>query len=119
MDDRSPTGPPLRDHSSPPSDKAPTSDALRSGIDRGAGTGKVRFPDPSAAPLGTDDEAAGTPPTPEQRRIAAEHELSPGPHPGQVAPHAAAPSAGRKVGLIVLAVLMVSLVAVLASTGFG
>lgn len=78
MDKHSSTGPPL------------PSDALRSAIDRGAGTGKVRFPDTSAAPLGTDDEAARTPPTPEQHRIAAAHELSPAAPAGQVAPHAAA-----------------------------
>ncbi|MBS7590082.1 hypothetical protein KHC24_22425 [Ancylobacter defluvii] len=33
---------------------------LRHDIDRGRGGDKVPFPDPAAAPLGTDDEAAGT-----------------------------------------------------------
>lgn len=35
---------------------------LRAAIDRGATGSKVPFPDPAAAPLGTDEEAAGTPP---------------------------------------------------------
>lgn len=55
--------------------RAPTSDAIRAAIDAGKGTDKVDFPDPAAAPLGTDDEAGGHPPTPEQRRMAAASEL--------------------------------------------
>lgn len=39
-------------------------DQLRDDIDRGRTGDKVRFPDPAAAPLGTDDEAAGNPPDP-------------------------------------------------------
>jgi hypothetical protein len=50
--------------------KAPTSDQLRDRIDSGR-TGGIGFPDPAAAPLGTDDEAAGTPPTEAERRLAA------------------------------------------------
>src|SRR5690348_8896044 len=34
---------------------------LRDDIDRGRTGEKVDWPDPAAAPLGTDDEAAGTP----------------------------------------------------------
>lgn len=34
---------------------------LRDDIDRGRTGDKVAWPDPAAAPLGTDDEAAGTP----------------------------------------------------------
>lgn len=34
---------------------------LRADIDRGRTGDKVDWPDPAAAPLGTDDEAAGTP----------------------------------------------------------
>ena len=34
---------------------------LRDRIDRGGAGDKVAFSDPAAAPLGTDDEAAGTP----------------------------------------------------------
>ena len=50
----------------------PTSDRLRTEIDTGRTGDKIGFPDPAAAPLGTDDEAAGTPPGPEQLRPASE-----------------------------------------------
>jgi hypothetical protein len=36
-------------------------DRLRKAVDAGATQDKVDFPDPAAAPLGTDAEAAGTP----------------------------------------------------------
>lgn len=52
-------------HSDPP-----TTDRLRHDIDSGKTGEKVHYPDPAAAPLGADDEAAGTPPTAEQRRKA-------------------------------------------------
>ncbi len=35
---------------------------LRADIDAGRTGDKVNWPDPAAVPLGTDDEAAGTPP---------------------------------------------------------
>jgi len=38
-------------------------DQLRSQIDQGSTADKVDFPDPAAAPLGTDSEAAGAPVT--------------------------------------------------------
>lgn len=40
-----------------------TADAMRGSIDSGKAGDKVDFPDPAAAPLGTDAEAGGTPPT--------------------------------------------------------
>ncbi|GGG25596.1 hypothetical protein [Chelatococcus composti] len=48
--------------------KAPSDDPaavarLRHDVDLGRTRDKVAFPDPAAAPLGTDDEAAGTPAT--------------------------------------------------------
>ena len=48
------------------SDKAKRSEGagaarLRNKIDHGGAGDKVAFPDPAAAPLGTDDEAAGLP----------------------------------------------------------
>lgn len=52
-----------------------TSEGLRSRLDRGRAGDKVDFPDPSAAPLGTDDEAAGTPPSEGDVAVAAAHEL--------------------------------------------
>lgn len=39
-------------------------DELRSEIDHGRTGDKVAYPDPAAAPLGTDEEAAGAPPPP-------------------------------------------------------
>jgi hypothetical protein len=50
--------------SSPP-DERPTTAQLRADIDGGRTGDKVGGFDPAAAPLGTDDEAAGTPPSPE------------------------------------------------------
>ncbi len=46
--------------------KPHTADRLRHDIDKGAAGDKKGFPDTSASPLGTDDEAAGTPNTDEQ-----------------------------------------------------
>lgn len=42
-----------------------TTEQLRGAIDRGATGSKVPYPDPAAAPLGTDDEAAGAVPDPQ------------------------------------------------------
>jgi hypothetical protein len=47
-------------------ERATTTSQLRAAIDAGQTRDKVNYPDPAAAPLGTDDEAAGNPPTPEQ-----------------------------------------------------
>lgn len=49
-------------------------DQLRDDINKGRTGDKVCFPDPAAAPLGTDDEAAGCPPTPEQVAAVRHHE---------------------------------------------
>lgn len=43
-----------------------TVDRLRHDIDRGLTGEKVASSDPAAAPLGTDAEAGGAPPTPEE-----------------------------------------------------
>ncbi len=48
---------------------------LRHDIDRGRGGDKVQVTDPAAAPLGTDDEAAGRPPSPRRVRLAHWHEI--------------------------------------------
>ena len=52
-------------------DKPPNVDQLRYAIDHGAAGDKVDFPDPAAAPLGTDAEAGGFPPTAEELKLAA------------------------------------------------
>lgn len=92
-----------------------TADSLRHALDRGQGGDKVDFADPAAAPLGTDDEAAGFPPTREQIRMAAAQEL--GPRPAErLRARRTIPTRlgnGRGLGLVlVLVVLIVVLVAV-------
>lgn len=52
-------------------DAVPTSDALRHRTDFAGTADKVPFPDPASAPLGTDDEAAGRPPSRRERAMAA------------------------------------------------
>jgi hypothetical protein len=52
--------------------QSPTLDQLRTEIDRGQAGDKAPGVDPAAAPLGTDDEAGGNAPIPEQRAIEAE-----------------------------------------------
>jgi hypothetical protein len=51
-------------------------DELRSKIDSGLTGDKMPWPDPAAAPLGTDDEAGGTPPTRAQVAMAYRQEAS-------------------------------------------
>ena len=43
-------------------DREPTAEQLRDNIDRGRTGDKVSWPDPAAAPLGTDDEAGAAAP---------------------------------------------------------
>lgn len=57
-----------------PTDRATTAARLRADIDNGQGRDKVAYPDPAAAPLGTDDEAAGTPVSADQVRQARANE---------------------------------------------
>lgn len=53
-----------------------TTDRLRKEIDEGQAGDKVAFSDPAAAPLGTDAEAGGHSPTPEEISMAAAHEVT-------------------------------------------
>jgi succinate dehydrogenase / fumarate reductase cytochrome b subunit len=53
----------------------PTAQELKGAIDSGRTGDKVAFADPGAAPLGTDDEAAGTPDTAERVALALSLEL--------------------------------------------
>lgn len=57
-------------------DGAMTISRLRSDIDKGRMGDKVAFFDPAAAPLGTDEEAAGTPVSTAAIEQAKEYELS-------------------------------------------
>lgn len=63
-------------HSEPP-----TTDRFRADISRGRTGEKVNFPDPAAAPLGTDDEAAGHAPTSHEREMEDRHRPQPNPPP--------------------------------------
>lgn len=58
-----------------PPRKGPNTAHLRDAIDRGRTGSKVPARDPAAAPLGTDDEAAGTPPSTEDVKSALRHEV--------------------------------------------
>ena len=53
--------------------KTPTTDQIRDHIDSGATGEKVAMPDPAAAPLGTDAEAGGSPPTQAERALEAKN----------------------------------------------
>lgn len=53
----------------------PAAQELKGAIDAGLTGDKVAFADPGAAPLGTDDEAAGTPDTPDRVATAMRQEL--------------------------------------------
>jgi succinate dehydrogenase / fumarate reductase cytochrome b subunit len=56
----------------------PNAQELKGMIDSGLTGDKVAVPDPGAAPLGTDDEAAGTPDTPYRVAVAMRQELEHG-----------------------------------------
>jgi hypothetical protein len=58
--------------------QTPRTEDLRRSADEGAAGDKVRFPDPAAAPLGADDEAAGRPATQDRVALAAGHEIGSG-----------------------------------------
>jgi len=89
---------------------------LRDEIDRGGTGDKVAFTDPATAPLGTDDEAGGSPPARAQaaqahdneaaRSAAAPHKRTPGELQGRHAP--------RHWPTIITAALAVAAVAALA-----
>lgn len=103
--------------STPPEPPA-NPDRLRQRIDRGKGADKVDFPDPAAAPLGTDDEAAGTPITQEQLQTAMAHETRPGggPAAARSGPQTNTRSNARFVLLLVLAgALVIAVTALLVA----
>jgi len=94
----------------PPSDDDLTADALRHALDRGQGGDKTDFIDPAAAPLGTDDEAGGHPPTREQIVAAARQELGPPRSPHEKRVRRTIPlraKDGVGLGLVLVLVLLV------------
>lgn len=91
----------------PRADPEPTTvDSLREDIDRGLTGDKVPGSDPAAAPLGTDAEAGGTPPTPAEIALDARSR--------SVRPHGAAPGRARRGGWLAGIALVVLILAVLA-----
>lgn len=62
-----------------------TSAMLRDEIDRGKAGDKVGFPDPAAAPLGTDAEAGGASPTEKEVGMAYDREIEGRPDSPEVA----------------------------------
>ncbi len=85
--------------------RPPTSDQIRDRIDHGEEADKVDFPDPSAAPLGTDAEAGGHPPSPEERARAeqkiAQSEADRAPGTGARRPTSAPPHEAAQPGAAV------------------
>lgn len=81
---------------------------LRAAIDDGRARDKVAYPDPAAAPLGTDDEAAGTPPESDRVATAAKHEAAHDAGPIAVTD----PDRGRNLGLFLTIVAAAALAAV-------
>lgn len=84
--------------------KVPTTDQIRDAIDSGKTGEKLDFPDPAVAPLGTDAEAGGNPPTQVERGIEAE---------AQVDYRHAAPMNGLAIYLALIAGVM-SLIVIIA-----
>ncbi|MBW4656788.1 MAG: hypothetical protein KME20_27635 [Kaiparowitsia implicata GSE-PSE-MK54-09C] len=67
--------------------QVPTTDQIRNAIDSGATGEKVAFPDPAAAPLGTDAEAGGNTPTRAERAMEAQARIE---QPPRVPPNGVA-----------------------------
>jgi hypothetical protein len=88
--------------------RGPTTDQLRRDIDSGRTGSKIDYPDPAAAPLGTDDEAAGTPPSAEAIAAARRHEVGGAP----VQTDAQKPDAGPYVYAGLMAVIFAVLAAI-------
>lgn len=87
---------------------ARNTDQLRQQIDRGQTGDKVDFPDPAAAPLGTDDEASGSRPIVDA--------IEPGPAQAKVAIEAGTrkPGAGGKVLALIAVVAAIAVIALVA-----
>jgi len=76
QDTRASSSSPEAGHKADTNKPIETTEQLRIAIDQGKG--KVDATDPAAAPLGTDDEAGGTPNSAAQVRLAASHEVRSG-----------------------------------------
>ncbi|HVW93756.1 MAG TPA: hypothetical protein VHB74_14275 [Devosia sp.] len=90
--------------SAQPTPAPATTDRERAAIDSGAAGDKIAFPDPAAAPLGTDAEASGAPPTAAERRMDQKSlSFPPARPPAPVAPSVV----WLSVGIVVFALAMV------------
>ena len=76
----------------------PTTQQLRRDINRGLTGEKIPAHDPAAEPLGTDDEAAGTPPSPDNVGDAREREAIGRPPDAQLAQGSRPPDRRRSPG---------------------
>ena len=83
----------------------PTTDQLRDDIDKGRTGEKIAMPDPATVPLGTDAEAGGSPPTPQERKL--EEAVKPRAPKGE-----SAPLPGGMVYLLLVLFLAVALMAI-------
>ncbi|RKF12646.1 hypothetical protein D6850_16940 [Roseovarius spongiae] len=91
---------------------------LREDIDSGKAGDKVGFPDPAAAPLGTDAEAGGATPGSEEVRTARRHEVDARPDSAESAQGPRPVSAGgsgsrRGAWMAVAAVVALALLALI------
>jgi hypothetical protein len=83
-------------------------DQLRDQIDRGQTGDKVDFPDPAAAPLGTDEEAAGLRPVVDQVEPGRGHAEAP------IEAGSRKPSNGGRVMALVVVVAAIAAIALVA-----
>jgi hypothetical protein len=74
--DETPPPPANRTVDEPPASSAPTTAMLKADIDSGSTGDKVAHYDVGLSPLGTDDEAAGLPPSPERIALARKAEAA-------------------------------------------
>ena len=81
-----------------------TVEQLRADIDSGRTRDKVSAPDPAMAPLGTDEEAAGTPPSPAAIALTRRLETS--------RPHQSKPQTGLGHAWILIAIVIALAVAI-------
>lgn len=88
---------------------------LRADIDSGRTGDKIPVEDPAAAPLGTDDEAAGTRPTESAPPRTAERH--PSPPPGHAKGHESGPARGLGVAVASMLAVIVVVLAVVMVVG--
>jgi hypothetical protein len=87
--------------------KGETTDELRIDIDSGRTADKVDWPDPAMAPLGTDDEAAGMPPSRQRIEWALRQELARRPEATFNVPTLDAPTRFYFVFIVALALVFI------------